>query len=146
NDRKGAQSFFQTIFSALAALLACLVLLGVLFAPAFTQIMAWGFKSVNPDKFDLTVHLTRLMFPFLFFICLSAISAGPLNALGTFRGPDQRLCGHDLRLVPDGWLRHRALQFQPADAISPRALRHRQLHGRPAQFVALRIAQRLGIL
>lgn len=83
NERADAQRFFQTLFSTLGIILVGLVALGIVFAPQITGLVAWGFRA-DPDKFDLTVRLTRIMFPFLLFVCLAAISAGALNALGYF--------------------------------------------------------------
>jgi putative peptidoglycan lipid II flippase len=81
-----ARCFFQTLFSTLGLLLAGLVVLGILFAPQLVGVVAWGFRA-DPEKFDLTVRLTRVMFPFVLFVCLAAISAGALNALGHFFVP-----------------------------------------------------------
>jgi putative peptidoglycan lipid II flippase len=47
------------------------------------SLIAWGFRG-DPEKFDLTVRLTRLVFPFLLFVCLAAMAQGALNALGFF--------------------------------------------------------------
>jgi putative peptidoglycan lipid II flippase len=46
-----------------------------LFAPAFTQ---------DPEKFQLTVNLTRIMAPFLTFVSLAALFMGVLNSLKVF--------------------------------------------------------------
>lgn len=46
-----------------------------LFAPAFTK---------NPEKFNLTVNLTRIMAPFLTFVSLAALFMGALNSLKVF--------------------------------------------------------------
>ena len=64
-------------------LMAVLVALGMVFAPQITHVVAWGFRT-DPEKFDLTVRLARIMFPFLFFVSLAAISAGALNSLKRF--------------------------------------------------------------
>jgi putative peptidoglycan lipid II flippase len=48
--------------------------------------MAYGF-SQDPDKFGLTVLLTRLMFPYIFFIGLVALAMGVLNARKHFFAP-----------------------------------------------------------
>ena len=47
--------------------------------------MAPGF--VDPEQFRLTVVMTRIVFPYLFFIGLVALSMGVLNALGHFLAP-----------------------------------------------------------
>ena len=41
----------------------------------------------NPSKFELTVHLNRIMFPYIFFISLVALAAGVLNSMGHFGAP-----------------------------------------------------------
>ena len=60
--------------------------LGVLLSPLIVKIIAPGFIS-SPDKFDLTVLLTRIMFPYIFFIGLVALAMGILNTLGHFAAP-----------------------------------------------------------
>ncbi|MBP8004951.1 MAG: murein biosynthesis integral membrane protein MurJ [Elusimicrobia bacterium] len=81
-----ARRFFQTLFSTLGLLLTGLVILGIVFAPQLVGVVAWGFRT-DPEKFDLTVRLTRVMFPFVLFVCLAAVSSGALNALGHFFVP-----------------------------------------------------------
>lgn len=46
-----------------------------LFAPAFTK---------DPEKFEITVNLTRIMAPFLTFVSLAALFMGVLNSLKVF--------------------------------------------------------------
>ncbi len=55
--------------------------LGIFFAPGLVRIMAPGF---DPESHSLAVGLTRLMFPFLIFISLEALTMGELNSLGSF--------------------------------------------------------------
>lgn len=57
--------------------------LGVLFAPAVVRLVAPGFAA-DPEKFELTIRLTRLMFPFIFLIGLSAFLMGVLNTMQNF--------------------------------------------------------------
>ena len=77
----------RKLASATLAFLLCVVsitcLLGILFAPYVVSIIAPGFIE-SPEKFSLTVTLTRLMFPFLFFISLAALAKGVLNSLKSF--------------------------------------------------------------
>ncbi len=84
NKREDAEKFFQTMFTTLFTILLALVVLGIVFAPAMTHMVAWGFKSSDPAKFEETVHLTRLMFPFLLFVCMAALTSGALNSMGRF--------------------------------------------------------------
>jgi putative peptidoglycan lipid II flippase len=66
--------------------LVIVVSLGVLFAPYLVKLIAPGFKD-NVAQFNLTVTLSRIMFPFLLFIGLAALSMGVLNSLRSFAAP-----------------------------------------------------------
>ncbi len=72
------------IFILIAAGIICTA--GIIFAPAIVSVIAPGFLS-NPDKFSDAVLLTRIMFPFLLFISLAAITMGALNTRGVFFVP-----------------------------------------------------------
>ena len=73
-------------FSVLTVLLLILTAAGVLFSPWIVKALAYGF-SRDPEKFQLTVALNRLMFPYIFFIGLVAWSMGVLNSLKHFAAP-----------------------------------------------------------
>ncbi|MEX2451723.1 MAG: murein biosynthesis integral membrane protein MurJ [Rhodospirillales bacterium] len=71
---------------ALSVLLWFLLVLVVAFELAMPWIMlgfAPGFAD-EPEKFALTVELTRITFPYLLFISLVSLMAGVLNSLGRF--------------------------------------------------------------
>jgi putative peptidoglycan lipid II flippase len=76
----------SVVFTYLSLFLAALSVLGVVFAPWLVRAIAWGFTE-SPEKFDLTVHLTRLMFPYIFLISLVALAMGILNSLKRFAAP-----------------------------------------------------------
>src|SRR5438309_2254905 len=59
-------------------------LLGVIFAPVFINILAPGFPI---EKAELTVLLTRIMFPFILLVSLAALVMGMLNAKNVFGMP-----------------------------------------------------------
>jgi len=82
-SKEETQELINIVFTALAIVLAVLMLLGIVFAPQIVHIIAYGFTS-DPEKFALTVNLTRLMFPFLLFICLAALLLGIANTLSRF--------------------------------------------------------------
>jgi len=68
-------------------LILCVVcLLGILLAPWIVSLMAPGFSSV-PQKAELTTRLTRLMFPYLLFVGLTALATGILNVHRRFFAP-----------------------------------------------------------
>ncbi|GHV34785.1 putative lipid II flippase MurJ [Synergistales bacterium] len=62
----------------------CVTVLGIVFAPFLTMIIAPGFDA---ELSVLATRLTRWMFPFLFFISLAALAMGTLNSLGSFFFP-----------------------------------------------------------
>lgn len=82
-SKEETQKFLNALFSSLVVILLILTALGVIFAPALTRIVAPGFEA-HPEKFQMTVTLTRLTFPFFFFICLAALLSGVLNSLKHF--------------------------------------------------------------
>ncbi len=59
-------------------------LLGVIFAPVLINILAPGFPV---EKAELTVLLTRIMFPFILLVSLAALVMGMLNARHVFGVP-----------------------------------------------------------
>lgn len=87
--RKGRAEAFDLARAAiwvLSIIVAGVAVLGVLFSPLVIRVIAPGFVD-EPLKFALTVNLTRLTFPYIFFICLVALSMGILNTLGHFAAP-----------------------------------------------------------
>ncbi|RMF94042.1 MAG: murein biosynthesis integral membrane protein MurJ [Nitrospinota bacterium] len=81
-----AWRFANIMFTSLALILGGVTALGITFAPQIVAVIVPGFWS-DPEKLALTVLLTRIMFPFLFFIGLTAIAMGVLNACQHFTAP-----------------------------------------------------------
>ncbi len=77
----GARAFASEVLAALLVILLALTALAEIFAPLFVAtVIAPGFTD-DAEKFDLTVLLTRIMFPYLTFMSLVAMTSGILNAL-----------------------------------------------------------------
>jgi len=86
---KGKDEAFELARSAIRLLSVVLVIttiLGIVLSPWIIRIIAPGFTE-SADKLSLSVALTRIMFPYIFFICLVALSMGILNVLGNFAAP-----------------------------------------------------------
>lgn len=64
--------------------MSVVTLLGIVFAPAVIHVLAPGFA---PDKAELTITLTRIMFPFILLVSLAALAMGMLNAKDVFGMP-----------------------------------------------------------
>lgn len=82
-EKSETQKLLNAVFSALLLLLIVITVLGVFFSPFLVKIIVWGFTN-DPEKLNLTIELTRLMFPFILFICLAAFLLAILNTLYSF--------------------------------------------------------------
>lgn len=85
-SRKSAYEVLSIVFTCLSVVLATIVILGILFAPWIVRLIAYGFEA-DPAKFNLTVYLTRIMFPYIFLVSLVALAMGALNSLKKFAAP-----------------------------------------------------------
>lgn len=85
-SREEARHLADASFTLLCAILAVVSFLGLLASPWLVRAIAPGFVA-HPGKFELTVVLTRIMFPFLLFVGLAALTMGVLNSLKSFRAP-----------------------------------------------------------
>ncbi len=85
-SKREALELANVVFTALSIVLVAVSLAGVLLSPLIVAIMAPGFIK-EPVQYDLAVFLTRLMFPYIFFISLVALCMGILNSLRHFAAP-----------------------------------------------------------
>ncbi|MEK7773489.1 MAG: murein biosynthesis integral membrane protein MurJ [Deltaproteobacteria bacterium] len=74
------------LFTVFTLILLILTALGMIFSNDIVLLMSPGFAR-DPEKFSLTVKLTRLMFPYMVFIGLMAMAMGVLNSLRHFTAP-----------------------------------------------------------
>lgn len=74
------------VASVLALALFVVTLIGMVAAPLIIYVSAPGFAA-NPDKFQLTVDLLRITFPYILFISLVAFAGGILNTYSKFSVP-----------------------------------------------------------
>jgi putative peptidoglycan lipid II flippase len=81
-----ARKLVKITFSFIIIAVGILCVLGIVFAPELVTVIAPGFLR-SPDKFSLTVLLTRIMFPFLLFVSLAALAMGALNTKKVFFVP-----------------------------------------------------------
>ncbi|MFW5432594.1 MAG: murein biosynthesis integral membrane protein MurJ [Methylophilaceae bacterium] len=83
NETKALISHVATL---LGLFLVVLTILAMLAAPWIVQVSAPGFAA-DATKFDLTVDLLRITFPYIFFISLVSLAGGVLNTYGNFSTP-----------------------------------------------------------
>ncbi|MDC0353888.1 murein biosynthesis integral membrane protein MurJ [Candidatus Pelagibacter sp.] len=78
-----ANKFANNIFNLLFLGLFFLVLVVQIFMPAFVSIIAPGFVD-DVNKMEIAINLTRITFPFLFFISLASFFSAILNSHNKF--------------------------------------------------------------
>ncbi len=78
-----ARRFAGEVAAVMASWMILFTLLAMAAMPWIMLVLAWGWTD-EPEKFDLTVHLTRITFPYLLFMVLTAMLSGMLNARGRF--------------------------------------------------------------
>ena len=81
--KKQSNKFANDIFNLLFLGLLFLIVIIEIFMPIFVSIIAPGFVN-DLEKMDLAVNLTRITFPFLFFICLASFFSAILNSHNKF--------------------------------------------------------------
>ncbi len=85
-DKTALGHLAGVIFVLCTIVLSVICLLGILLAPGIVRLMAPGF-IMEPEKLNLTIRLTRLLFPYLILIGLTAYSMGILLTLRSFFWP-----------------------------------------------------------
>lgn len=78
-----ARRFFRAMRGLSLSLLVIVTALGVAFAPELVALFAAGYKS-EPGQFELTVALTRWVFPYIFFMGTAALGVAALNTYHRF--------------------------------------------------------------
>jgi len=88
-NRRGEEAT-QLLISRVASILfvavACVSLLGIIAAPLIVLITAPGFSD-DLEKFEMTVELTRIVFPYILFMSMVALAGGILNTYSRFMVP-----------------------------------------------------------
>ncbi len=81
--QSAAHKFAIEIFSALLAWLLVFTAVAMIAMPWLIYVIAPGF-SQDAQKLQLTIDLTRICFPYLLFMSLTALQSGVLNSLNRF--------------------------------------------------------------
>ena len=87
--RKGLDATRQLIDKAATTLgiaLFVVTVIGMIAAPLLIYATAAGFAA-TPGKFDVSVQMLRICFPYIFFISLVSLASGILNTYGQLTAP-----------------------------------------------------------
>ncbi len=74
------------VAGSLGSVLMLVTVIGILAAPVLIAVFAPGFLREGP-KYDLSVEMLRITFPYLLFISLTAFAGAILNSYGRFAVP-----------------------------------------------------------
>jgi len=99
--KNGKKDFFklaQVILNILFYILLILTAVGVLASPLIVRLIAPGFTA-DPEKFRITVTLTKVLFPFLILVGLWAYAMGVLNTMGHFATPAFGPCVMNISMI-----------------------------------------------
>jgi len=80
------RAFVDHVATLLALVLLLVSVAGILAAPLIVYLSAPGFAA-SPDKFQVTVDLLRITFPYILFISLTSFAGGILNTWSRFSVP-----------------------------------------------------------
>lgn len=85
-SKRDAWELASAVFTTLLTMVTAITILGIVLAPGIVWLLAPGFHN-DPGKLEMTMLLTRIMFPYLLFISLAALAMGILNSLRAFAAP-----------------------------------------------------------
>jgi len=83
NNADEGKKFADDVLNLLIIILLGIVLLVEIFTPVIVYLIAPGFYE-DFEKYNFAVELTRITFPFLFFVSLSSFFSGILNTNNKF--------------------------------------------------------------
>ncbi|MBF0485877.1 MAG: murein biosynthesis integral membrane protein MurJ [Candidatus Omnitrophica bacterium] len=90
--------FLNVILAWAFIILCAITFLGVVLAPVVVRLIAPGFAA-DPGKINMTVMLTRMMFPYLVFIGLTALFSAIQFTYGSFTMPAFGPCWLNVALI-----------------------------------------------
>ncbi len=85
-SKKEAFELARIILTILSVILVFITIAGIIFSPWIVRLIANGFGGDGP-KYELTVLLTRITFPYILLVSLVALFMGVLNSLKHFAAP-----------------------------------------------------------
>lgn len=105
DGENSARELANICFTLLTIVMSVITIAGIIFSPQIIGLMFPGFKDL-PMKYELTVFLNRLMFPYIFFISLVALCMGILNTVRHFFTPAISTVFLNISIILCAWLLH----------------------------------------
>ncbi|MDF2529907.1 MAG: murJ [Gammaproteobacteria bacterium] len=86
NDHKGMRAFTQNVAGTLSIIVLAVSIFGMITAEGWTAVFAPGYWH-EPEKFQMSTQMLRIMFPFIFLISVTGLIGSILNVSGKFALP-----------------------------------------------------------
>ena len=86
-EKEDVQEFINESISTLTFILIIISVIGVLIAPILIYLIAPGFINSEYSQGELAGSLLKITFPYMFFICLTAVFSSILNTYDSFAIP-----------------------------------------------------------
>ena len=86
-EKDEVKEFINTSITTISLILLVISIIGVLIAPILIYLIAPGFVNSETGQYDLSVSLLKITFPYMLFICLTAIAGSILNTYDNFAYP-----------------------------------------------------------
>ncbi|MDP8212211.1 MAG: murein biosynthesis integral membrane protein MurJ [Candidatus Zapsychrus exili] len=109
NEREAFWNFVSVVVTTAMIVLSAITILGIIFSVWIVKLIVPGFID-DPQKLRLTISLTKIMFPYLIFIGLTAYSMGILFTFRSFRVPAFSPCLLNISLITSAFLASRFMK------------------------------------
>ena len=103
SDKTEFLQFINVVLAVSLIILSLFTIAGILFAPVLVRMMAPGFMA-DPAKLLLTIQLTKLMFPYLVFIGLTAYAMAILYTFRSFFVPAFSPCLLNIAMIVSAYV------------------------------------------
>lgn len=97
-DKEDFWRFVSIILTIAMIVLSVITIFGIILAPVIVRMIAPGFMA-SPEKLLLAIHLTKIMFPYLIFIGLTAYCMGILFTFRSFLAPAFSPCLLNISII-----------------------------------------------
>lgn len=106
-EKRDFGQFVSVVLVLALIALSTITILGILLAPFIVRIIAPGFIA-DPEKLDLTIKLTKIIFPYLIFIGLTAYGMAILYTYRSFKAPAFSPCFLNIAIIISAIFAYRA--------------------------------------
>jgi putative peptidoglycan lipid II flippase len=98
HSREDFWELANIVLNLLMIVLSLITILGIIFSPVIVRMIAPGFAA-SPEKLEATIHLNRIIFPYILLIGLAVYATAILNSLKNFNIPALAPCLLNISII-----------------------------------------------